>query len=153
MKLQIESRGVCEILKDFVRNGSQKLCAFENFCIQIDELRRVSTEALGEFEGLRCCHVNGFLGTTDTHLVTLVQEIDEQRSSLSAARWQAWMWEDEEIAKKKGNRDGRQGRQIKEELKSKMDQISSVQSRCGFCSCCSICCSGSKFSLMKSPLH
>lgn len=82
----------------------------------------MSTEALGEFESLRCCH--GFLGTRDTHLVTWVQEIDELRSSLSAARWQAWMWEDEQIENtKKG--DGRQGRQIKEELKSKTDQISS----------------------------
>ena len=60
----------------------------------------MSTEALGELERLRCCH--GFLGTRDTHLVTWVQEIDELRSSLSAARWQAWMWEDEQIEHEEG---------------------------------------------------
>ena len=31
MKLQTESRGVCEILIDFARNGRQKVCVFEIF--------------------------------------------------------------------------------------------------------------------------
>lgn len=31
MKLRTESRGVCEILIDFARNGRQKVCVFEIF--------------------------------------------------------------------------------------------------------------------------